>query len=169
MNKLTIVINGKGGSGKDTVCDIVKKYYPTLVVSSITPIKELAAQCGWDGTKDKKSRKFLADLKRLLVEYNNYPTRYLLEKHREFLNDGELEIMFAHIRETDQIEAFLNGIDGQKTTLLIRRPSLTEAYNNSADDMVENYDYDYIYENSKPLEELEADFMDFFNKNILKK
>ena len=77
--------------------------------------------------------------------------------------------MFAHIRETDQIEAFLDGIKGRKTSLLIRRPSITEAYNNDADDKVEDYDYDFIYENSKPLEELEKDFMEFFEKEILSK
>lgn len=166
MKKLTIVINGKGGSGKDTVCEIVSRHYPTCNVSAITPVKELAAQCGWQGEKDMKARKFLADLKRLLADYNDYPTRYLIEQQRAFLADETQQIMFVHIREADQISAFLNGISGDKCTLLIRRPDLPAAYHNAADDNVEEYPYDFIYENRLPLESLEADFMAFFNQTV---
>ena len=47
--KLTIVINGKGGVGKDTLCRFAAERYKTRNISSITPIKELAAACGWQG------------------------------------------------------------------------------------------------------------------------
>ena len=39
-------------------------------ISSITPIKDLAKLCGWGGEKNEKSRKFLSDLKQLLIDYN---------------------------------------------------------------------------------------------------
>lgn len=165
MKKITIVINGKGGAGKDTICNIVSKYFPTLVVSSISPVKEIARECGWNGEKDAKSRKFLADLKRLLAEYNNFSTKYLLEQHKIFLNDERFEIMFVHIREADQIADFLNKITGEKITLLIRKKNLP-IYNNFADDNVEDYEYDYVYENDKSIEKLEDDFMLFFRKII---
>ena len=42
MNKQIIIINGQGGVGKDTICDIVKKYYGVKIVSSIDMIKAIA-------------------------------------------------------------------------------------------------------------------------------
>ena len=63
--KLVIVVNGSGGVGKDTLCNFVGEKYASESVSSIDPIKKLAAECGWDGGKDDKSRRFLAELKRV--------------------------------------------------------------------------------------------------------
>ncbi len=165
MRKITIVINGKGGVGKDTICDIVSKNFPTMSVSAITPIKEIALKYGWSGEKDLKSRRFLSELKRVFTEYNDLSTNYLLSKHKEFLSDENLEIIFVHIREADQIEAFLEKIDNFKTTLLIKKRDLP-IYNNVSDDNAENFSYSYTYMNDKSIEKLEEDFMDFF-QNIL--
>ena len=96
MKKAVIVINGRGGVGKDTLCDMAAKSFKTLNVSSITPIKEIAKMCGWDGAKDDKSRKFLADLKKLSVEYNDYPTVWAAEKYKEFLSSDK-ELMLKNI------------------------------------------------------------------------
>ena len=54
-NKVTIVINGAGGVGKDTLCDLAAKHFRVRNISTITPIKELAAMAEWDGRKDDKS------------------------------------------------------------------------------------------------------------------
>jgi adenylate kinase len=66
MNKAVIIINGAGGVGKDTICDLAAKHFKVKNISSITPIKELAARCGWGGEKDDKARKFLSDLDNFL-------------------------------------------------------------------------------------------------------
>lgn len=47
--QLVIIINGAGGSGKDTICNILKNDYVTYVYSSITPIKAAATMLGWEG------------------------------------------------------------------------------------------------------------------------
>ena len=75
--KLTIVINGAGGVGKDTMCEFAAEEYAVTNVSSIDPVKQAARILGWDAQKDLKSRKFLADMKQLCVEYNDWPTKYL--------------------------------------------------------------------------------------------
>jgi hypothetical protein len=49
MQKTVIVINGSGGVGKDTLCDIAATHYSVWNISSIDPIKELAAITGWNG------------------------------------------------------------------------------------------------------------------------
>ena len=51
MKKYVVIINGKGGVGKDTLCDIVSKKYCVNNVSSITPIKQIAQIGGWKGEK----------------------------------------------------------------------------------------------------------------------
>jgi len=167
MKKLVIVINGSGGVGKDTLCGIVAKHYRTMNISSIDPIKKIALENGWKGEKSPKARKFLADLKQLFIAFNDLPLTYLLERYREFL-ESDNEILFVHIRESEEIEKFKKSLGGACVTLLIRgRGNTKKSWNNTADDEVENYQYDFCYVNNKKFGELENDFLTFFDK-ILK-
>ena len=163
--KTVVIINGKGGAGKDTLCDIVAKNYKVLNVSSIDPIKAIAAQYGWNGEKDDKARKFLSDLKRAFTEYNDLPNRWLEDRYHEFLA-GDDEVMFVHIREGAQIDAFKQRVNGKCITLLVRSSRTEENYGNASDDDVEDYAYDFVYENDHPLEETEEDFLRFFREMV---
>ncbi len=173
MKQTIIVINGRGGCGKDTLCDIAAKHYRVKNVSSITPIKELAAKAGWQGEKDPKSRKMLADLKQLFTEYNDLCNNYILKKAESFLS-GDEEIMFVHIREGSEIAKFVRSAQNLagalcKTLLVVRNTDdySNEALGNAADDCVNEYSYDWRYENSAhTLEELESDFINFL-KTVL--
>lgn len=159
MKKTAIVINGMGGVGKDTLCELAARHYRVMNVSSITPIKEIAALCGWDGAKDDRARRFLSDLKRICVEYNDYPTLWAAERYREFLS-SEDEIMFVHIREPEEIEKFVRATGGEAKTLLIRGGTrmASHSYGNRSDDEVEAYSYGYYYVNEKSLPEAEEEF-----------
>lgn len=161
MKKIAIVINGAGGVGKDTLCELAAKHFKVKNISSITPIKEVAALCGWDGTKDNKARKFLSDLKNLCVEYNNYPTLWAKGQYEEFLTSDE-EIMFVHIREAEEIKKFVDATDGKAKTLLVRggKRMPKGEYGNVSDDGVENYSYDYYFLNESSLDEAERDFVE---------
>lgn len=166
MNKLIIVINGSGGVGKDTICGIVGKHYKTMNVSSIDPIKKIAYENGWKGEKSAKARKFLAGLKQVFIDYNDLPQKYLMRCCREFWESDD-EIMFVHIREPREIEKFKNNCSGECATLLIRgRNNAKKNWNNVADDYVENYNYDFCYENNKRFKELESDFLKFFERML---
>ena len=166
MKKTVIVINGAGGVGKDTLCEFAEKHFKVMNVSSITPIKEIAAMCGWQGEKTDKARKFLSDLKALSIEYNDFPTLWAVRKYNEFM-ESDKEIMFLHVREGVEIEKFVHATDGKAKTLLIRGGSrMTKSnYGNASDDMVENYSYDYYFVNDKTLEEAEVEFVSFL-KNL---
>ncbi len=167
MRKLVIVINGSAGVGKDTICETVGRHYRVMNVSSIDPIKRIASENGWNGSKDEKSRRFLADLKQLFVDFNDLPQRYLMERYRDFLG-GDREILFVHIREPQEIAKFKSSVGEGCVTLLVRgRERARKAWNNAADDAVENYKYDYYYVNCRSLKNMESDFMRFFNTEIL--
>ena len=167
--KLAIVINGAGGVGKDTLCAIAAKKYKVRNVSSITPIKELAALCGWNGEKNDRARKFLSDLKRLTVEYSDFPTRYLTRQYEEFLSSDE-ELLFVHIREPEEIAKFVSATDGKAVTLLVRagrRFVHGNKYGNASDDGVEAYPYNYIFYNDRPLgEETELHFLAYLEMMV---
>ncbi len=165
MKKKVLVINGAGGVGKDTLCAMAAKHFKVENISSITPIKNVAKLFGWNGAKDDKSRKFLADLKQLTVEYNDYPTAWLTEKYKEFISSDK-EILFVHIREPEEIAKFVAATEGKAKTLLIRggERMAKRKYGNAADDMVENYEYDYYFVNDKTLDKTEREFIDFIGK-----
>lgn len=156
--KLVIVINGKGGCGKDTLIRGVADCYKVKNVSSIDHIKDLAAQMGWQGTKDAKSRTFLADLKQLCIKYNDMPLHDMLKEYEAFMN-SEDEILFIHIREGEEIDKLKQFISGIKTVLVKRAETDNGVYTNSADNDVEDYEYDYEFDNNGDITERRLEFV----------
>ena len=180
--KTVIVINGTGGAGKDTVVRVVGNHYSVMNVSSIQPVKDAAIKLGVDPDdfhKDR-TRRLLSDIKKLAIEYNNLPTQYLLGKFSQFMQSDK-SIMFVHIREPKEIRKFINWANAfmqepvyipemsneyvRILTLFIKNRENRE-YGNDSDDGAAKYEYDYVYDNSGPLETLDEDFMKFFNENI---
>ena len=166
MKKIVIIINGNGGVGKDTLCDFASEKYTVTNISAITPIKNIAYQFGWRGEKDQKSRKFLADLKKTFIEYNDLPYRYLVGEYEKFLHN-DTQILFVHIREGEEIERFKQHVEIPCVTLLVRRNMLSKSWGNDSDDNVENYTYDYVYNNDKTLEEAQNDFLSFLQEILV--
>ena len=168
MEKITIVINGVGGCGKDTLVEILGGYHKVKNISSITPIKEIAKHCGWNGEKTDKARKFLSDLKKLLTEYNEFPMQYLLAEQEEFLQTDQ-EFLFVHIREPHGIEKFKNSSKTKTYALLItpRADLQNKVYGNKSDDEVNNYDYDFTFANDKPLDIIEKEWIEFVENQIM--
>ena len=175
MNKTVIIINGRGGCGKDTLCDITAEHYRVMNVSSITPVKNIARLAGWNGEKDPASRKMLADLKKIFTDYNDLCNSYLVNCLDEFLSAGnDSEIMFAHIREASEIAKFKSCVSPlcRVFSLLVKRETSGyshEALGNTSDDDVESCDYDFVFVNNAPdIETLANDFTAFLGHVILK-
>ena len=157
--KNIIIINGFGGSGKDTFVELVSKYNKVYNFSSVEKVKEIAKIIGWNGEKNEKSRKFLSDLKKLTTDYNDMSFNSI----KEAINDFKLsdkEIMFIHIREPEEIKRAV--LEFSAKTLLIKREDINKITSNYSDANVENYDYDYIITNTT-LEDLENQAKNFYN------
>lgn len=158
------VVNGAAGSGKTTFENFCYALNPVYVriFSSIQPVKEIAEKCGWNGTKTEKDRKFLADLKQLLIEYNNFPfnevVHYIELQKRWFENrdyDSDRLVFFIDVREPSEINKLRKKYGAE--AILIKREGVNLLDN--AGDREENFNeklYDKVIVNNGTLEELEA-------------
>jgi len=167
MEKQIVIINGQGGVGKDTVCNILKKYYQVRIVSAIDKIKEIASYGGWDGQKDLKGRKLLSDIKMAFCKYNDLPYKEMVQEIDSFFANENEQILFIHVREPQEIHKLVAKYPMIKT-LLIKRGTTSGEFGNVSDDNVQNYDYDFVFDNNKGLDELEKDFVSFFENKMIK-
>ena len=171
-----VIINGKAGAGKDTfvaMCkDILGAEY-VMNISTVDFVKEIATECGWDGTKTQKNRKFLSDLKDLLTEWNDIPLNDVVAKvdayglyltMNESWNKG---VVFIHCREPKEIEKLVHEFDGEAITLVIRRTAAEEVEQiNHADNGVFGYAYDYTVYNDYTLSMLRANAEKFLREYL---
>ena len=158
MKKQIVIINGSAGVGKDTFVNLVSKYVPTMNYSSIDRIKEIAKECGWNGKKTEKDRKFLSDLKILCSKYNDLPMLSMKKNVQKFYNSKN-ELLFLHIREPIEISNAVILFNAK--TLLIKRNSVKHIITNEADAGVFNYNYNYVIENNGTKEELDNKAKEF--------
>ena len=177
MNKYVIIINGKGGSGKDTLIEGLrnleeKQGRMIKNISSIDKIKEIAACVGWDGCKDQKGRKFLSDLKSVVTGYSDFITEDLKNQAREHVSERfeKSSYMFVHIREPEEIDRLKESLAKEGivvNTLLITSPRCEDqVYGNKSDDDVSDYDYDCVYRNDKDLMTSRKEFWEFMYHNF---
>jgi len=169
-----VIINGLGLSGKDEFIKQIQllslqneNSIKIINISSIDCVKEQAKNFGWHGEKNEKSRKFLAELKNIWIEYNNGPFNNIIEKVKIQKEQNTNCIMFIHCREISEIEKFKKYFkDAFFITLLIKRN--VETPNNIADSQVFDYQYDYTIDNDGDILDLKEKAKVFLNF-ILKK
>lgn len=184
--KYIIIVNGKGGCGKDTLISEATEQYAGMVISSIDPIKKIAEQYGYkESDKTNKSRKFLSDLKKVFTEWNDlsltYITEWVYKLDESFEKLGfirNIDLLFIQIREPEEIERCKRKINEivhdigkdeifEVHTLLVKRDETdNKSYGNSSDDNVENYNYDFTFINNKSVAESKRDFVTFLEENI---
>lgn len=166
-----VVINGKGGVGKDEFVKQCGRHVLQCVnISTVDFVKAVAAKCGWDGTKTPENRKFLSDLKDLLTEWNDVPFKKVVQEIEYWTGTEELHdfdkndiIVFIHCREPKEIQRYVDKFGA--TTLLIRRPAAECVEQiNHADNEVLEYNYDYIINNQGTIQELEQKAIQFLQE-----
>ena len=126
-----VIINGIGGSGKDTFVEICQELLETdelvnrcLNISTVDYVKEIAGYCGWNGEKDPASRKFLSDLKKAMTEWRDLPVMDIKAELNRFSqickwSGVEDTVAFVHFREPEEIARLVKEL--KSTTIHIRR------------------------------------------------
>ena len=181
MDKI-IVINGKGGIGKDTLIEALRNAAPHYIhvsnISSITPIVQAVDSTGIvKNGKTNAYRKLLSDMKTAIDEYYRaeegvaYTTDYLNKKIIQWerlceFGKASHHALFVHIREPEMIKTFVTA-HPDAVTILVKSDRAQEEYGNPADDWVESYNYDYIFEANGTKEEEAKLFCDFIEKILI--
>lgn len=162
MNKngKVIIVNGYPGSGKDTFIDYcmchVEPIKKCMKVSSIDAIKEAASCLGWNGNKTEKDRDFLAALKKLSIEYNNFPTVNL----EQIIQCFNADFFFTIIREPEEIDKLVS-IFPYAITVFVSRINHDTNYTNTSDGLVTNYNYNVKINNNGDLNGLKEASIQF--------
>ncbi len=160
MKKIVCILNGMGGSGKDTFANFVADIIPSKHISIVEPPKKFARLMGWDGGKSEKDRKFLYELKHLMDVYNDYNFQYVREEVEKFKADDNTNILFVDMRELYQIKRAKSEFDA--VTVFIVRNNIKMITTNSADSQtLEDYQYDIYIDNNSSLEDLKEEAMKF--------
>lgn len=166
-----VIINGSGGSGKDTIVELFRTYvfndYIVGNMSTIDKVKSIARTMGWKDEKDEEGRQFLADLKKAWTDYNNGANEEVLQNIINWEYDEQLlnkeVILFIHCREPEAIGWFVDQLKNRNIdvcTVIVKRENIIEFFN-EADKSVDNYNYDITILNNNTLEELEKVCKDF--------
>lgn len=169
-----IVINGSGGVGKDTfIHSLVAQPFNGITdnissclgksaageyiynISSVDQVKVAAKILGWNPESKKSAdRQFLHDLKECSIRYNDGPTHYIMSfltrLEDECLASDMFAVVFVHIREPDEIYKLRRAVSSNLAytrfrTLLVKDVSTINTYENGADDVVDNYYYNYTF------------------------
>ena len=164
------IINGRPRSGKDTFVNFCLEELGAFgkLISTVDFVKKIATECGWDGTKDLKNRKFLSDLKDLLTNWGDVPYTKTLQEIKLFYYDLEYYdvensgVVFIMSREPEEISRFEKEL-GAKSILIRRNAVEFNEQSNHADSEVLNHKYHYIIDNNDTLEELKIKAKEFCN------
>lgn len=175
------IINGSGGSGKDTFCNYIEqlatekdRFYHVESIYTSTPAKQWATTMGWDGSKLPSDRRFLCNLKDMLDYWNNATYNHIKNCFSsyyvtKFYHCYNKSIFFIHAREEKDIvwiENYCQNKGISCKSILIKRPNATKK-GNHADDNVEQYiNYDYTVVNDGTLEDFKKKAQDFFEYHI---
>ena len=165
-----IIVGGFPRSGKSTFVsycrEILGENY-TLDISTVDLVKSLAIKAGWDGTKTPKNRKFLSDLKQLLIEWNDVPYKDVIKtaqnKREELDTYGITHTLYVFIqcREPEEIQKFVDRV-GAHTVFISREDH--EIPTNESDITTYKYDYETTIFNNGDLTQLKSSAQSYINE-----
>jgi hypothetical protein len=176
------VINGHPRVGKDFLVNKIREVsinQSVLNYSTVSVVKEMAELIGYEEnvpSVKNNFRAFLSDLKDLIDSHFEKMTvktciQKAIDKHEEKLSYEVFSpIIFIHSREPENIDCIKSYAKekGYKIrTLLVMADWVVEKeeYSNHADKNIGNYDYDYLFLNTKNESLFYKRMLDFIKKN----
>lgn len=160
------IVNGSGGSGKDTWVSFVNGFVPVYHDSIVSIAKEAAEILGWDGGKTEKDRKFLSDLLDLSAEYNDQPYKDIANFLRDYKNGefDDVKAIFVDMRDPEDIKRAVDDFGAK--TILIKNPNVEKIVSNHADANVEDFNYDFTVVNDGTKEQLKKSALIFAGNEL---
>lgn len=169
QNGVIVLINGCGGSGKDTFEDMVKGFLygvgPLKIhhISTIDPLRDIAKEIV--KINDPKSvlgkdsyRDCLADLKAAWDKNYDGSFIYLTKKLNQIQLERDLKhVVFVHVREKENIERIVRKVNIDSwsiTTLCVYGRTDPSVFSNSSDRDVMSYHYDVYLNNGGSMDDL---------------
>lgn len=155
-----IIVGGFPRSGKSTFVSYCKEIIGEnymLDISTVDLVKHLAALAGWDGTKTPKNRKFLSDLKQLLIEWDDVPYKDVIRTAQNARTDldaygvNHTLYVFVQCREPEEIQKFVDRV-GAHTVFISRKDHETPT--NESDITTRRYNYEATIFNDGDLDQL---------------
>lgn len=154
---MVFIVNGSGGVGKTEFEKMVmeKAFGECLIFSIVDKVKQVAREFGWQGEKDNKARKMLADLKDLMDEYNNSCYIDIVDKIQWAWHFGQVKIIFVDMRSKEDIDKLKKDFPNDIKIIKMIRDVAPRHYGNHADDNVNEVEGDIIIYNTGTLEDLD--------------
>lgn len=134
-------------------------------LSTVDFVKQIAEKCGWKGTKEKKDREFLHNLKSAMEEWDNIPNKKTLESAQGIMRVylGHNHIIFVNIREPKSIESFMQLImeEGYLPIKILMESGKKSNEVDSIAQEIKSIKYDRVYINNGSLDDLKEKAKDF--------
>ena len=173
MKFQVVVISGGSGVGKNTFINLCKQYVDySLDISTIDFVKQIAVRCGWKDNKSLENKKFLADLKKVLIDFDDLPFKKVVREVNEYHLDlfqssmdddidmvDKKSLVFIHCHEPEEIKKLMNHFNA--VTLLMTRKDIVQ---DALDAALNGFTYQFIIGNDGSVEDLDKLAKTFIDK-----
>ncbi len=157
------IVNSYPKAGKTTFEKFVQEIYdgPCILLSTMDRVRTIAFDLGWNGEKTPKDRKFLSDLKRILMEWQDIPFQRTLQEIRRAQHYfKEDPLIFVDCREPTEIQRFVDEVSAK--TIFVSRPQVANLQqSNESDAHVGDFVYDIVISNEGSLDDLKHRAVEF--------
>ena len=162
MNKMVFILNGVHSTGKDTFVKYINSFGIDAVhYSYVDFTRNMLDSVGIDiNNKTNKMRKLLCDINNALEEYNDIPFKDCCNVADDFKNDWlEGKWLIIDCREPKKIERLKQKLNAK--TIFIKSNKKITADNVADKAVAEDYQYDYIIDNTGTIDDLKATTLNF--------
>lgn len=160
--KRIFILNGVHSTGKDTFVKYINNFGIDAVhYSYVDFTRNMLDSVGVDiNNKTDKIRKLLCNINNALEEYDDIPFKDCCNVADDFKNDWlEGNWLIIDCREPKKIERLKQKLNAK--TIFIKSNKKITADNVADKAVAEDYQYDYIIDNTGTLDDLEADTLNF--------
>lgn len=160
MQKI-VVINGYPQSGKSTFVSMCYEIDKSVVeLSMVDSVKKVAIYAGWNGRKDEKGRKFLATIKKAMMEYDEGPRKAI----DRYILSHPSKICFINARNAEDIQYFVDKYNAVPLYISLTPELGGQVWYSNEEDFGANenaYDYKYKIMNNKVPEDFKLEARKF--------